>query len=146
MQYGDLSNKRGPAIVINADLLFNLKKKWLGLRYELKFMLSSRHLLEDWFNRGDLSIYIVCSGELLEYKEKIEGILDTFMAPYTDVVEIETAEELDYLVSAEHVIGYFYFNSTLVNERTDLRKHYQIMNIAEVSYLLDGGERNVRRN
>lgn len=146
MQYGDLSNKRGPAIVLNADLLFTSKRKWFGLRYELKFMLSSRYLLEEWFNRGDLSIYIVCTGELAEYKREIENMLDTFMAPYTKVLEIKTPDELNYLVSAEPIIGYFYFNDTLVDGRTDLRKHYQIMNIAEVIYLLDGGERNVRRN
>lgn len=141
MQYGDLSNKRGPAIVINADLLFEVKKKWLGLRYELKFRLSSRSLLEQWFNNGDLAIHIVCVGEYAEYKDEIQDILDTFMVPYTRVTEIKTAPELSYLISAEHIIGYFHGGMTLVNERMDLQKHYKIPNVAEISYLLDGGVR-----
>lgn len=144
MQYGDLSNQRGPAVVINADLLVAVKKKWLGLKYELSFLLSTRHLLEHWFAKGDLSIYIVCIGELAEYRDKIEDLLDTFMTPYTNITVIEETYELNYLVEAEHVIGYFYHNATLVDARTNLRKHYQVPNVAEISYLLDGGAKYER--
>lgn len=141
MQYGDLSNQRGPAIIINADLLVSVKKKWFGLRYELNFLLSTRNLLEHWFNKGDISIYVVCIGELAEYRDKIEDIFDTFMVPYTNIGVINSASSLNYLVEAEHVVGYFYNSSTLVDERTNLRKHYQVPNVAEISYLLDGGAR-----
>ena len=144
MQYGDLSNQRGPAIVINADLLVAVKKKWLGLRYELTFLLSTRSLLERWFHNNQLSIYIVCMGELAEYRDKIEDMLDTFMTPYTRITVIETPFELNYLVEAEHVVGYFYHSSTFVDARTNLRKHYQVPNVAEISYLLDGGARYER--
>lgn len=141
MQYGDLSNQRSPAIIINADLLVNYKKKWLGLRYELSFMLSTRQMLEHWFNKGDLSIYIVCMGELTKLEGEIEDILDTFMVPYTQILPITKASSLNYLVEAEHVIGYFYNSTTLVDERSKLGKHYQVPNLAEISYLLDGGAR-----
>ena len=139
MQYGDLSNQRSSAIVINADLLVAVKRKWFGLKYELTFLLSTRSLIEQWFIEGDLAIYIVCMGELAEYRDKIEDMLDTFMTPYTNITVIEATHELNYLVEAKHVIGYFYNESTLVDARTNLRKHYQVPNVAEISYLLDGG-------
>lgn len=141
MQYGDLSNKLGSAIVINADLLFDIKEKWFGLRYELKFRLSSRALLENWFNQGDLALHIVCVGRYAEYRKQIEDMLNSFMVPYTNIIEIGTAGELNYLVSAEPVIGYFYFTETLVDIRTGNRKYYQVPNIAEIGYLLDGGDK-----
>lgn len=139
MQYGDLSNQKGPAIVINADLLVSVKKKWLGLKYELKFILSSRSLLEQWFTYKDISIYVVCIGEYAEYKAGIEDMLDTFMTPYTKIMAVHDSSSLNYLVSASHIVGYFYHSTTLVDERMDLRKHYQVPNIAEVSYILEGG-------
>lgn len=141
MLYGDLSNQRSSAIVINADLLVSVKKKWLGLAYDLKFSLSTRYLLERWFTKGSLSIYIVCIGELAEYRDKIESLFDTFMTPYTVIEVIQHPHELNYLVEPEHVIGYFYNESTLLNERTNLWKHYKVPNVAEISYLLDGGIR-----
>ena len=141
MQYGDLSNQRGSAVVINADLLVSVKKKWLGLKYEMTFLLSTRSLLERWFSKGDLAIYIVCIGKLAEYRDEIEDMLDTFMTPYTNITVIKSTNELNYLVESEHVIGYFYNEHTLVDERTNLRKHYKVPNVAEISYLLDGGIR-----
>lgn len=145
MMFGDLSNKVGPAIVINADLLVEVKKKWFGLRYEINFLLSTRTLLEQWFRDGDLSIYIVTMGKLAKYTEKIEDLLDTFIVPYTRIIEIREPSALNYLVEAEHVIGYFYNMSTMVNERTNVRKHYKVPNISEVSYILSGGEINEQR-
>ena len=141
MLYGDLSNQRGPAIVINADLLMSVKKKWFGLKYELTFLLSTRQLLEHWFNKGDLSIYVVCIGEMAEYRATIEDTLTTFMAPYTDVIAIKYPHELNYLVEADHVVGYFYNEHTLLNERTTVKKHFKVPNVAEISYLLNGGIR-----
>lgn len=141
MQYGDLSNQMGPAIVINADLLVTVKKKWLGLRQEISFLLSTRHLLEEWFVDSALTIYIVCIGDMAKEVDSIQNMLDTFDTPYTRIIAINTPEELNYLVEAKHVVGYFYNETTLVNERTTLRKHYQVPNIAEVSYILSGGER-----
>jgi hypothetical protein len=145
MQYGDISNKRGPAIVLNADLLVEIKKKWLGLKYQVNFLLSTRHLLEEWFVESDLSIYIVCMGEYEKYEKDIVNMLDTFMTPYTDFTVIKNPAELNYLVEAKHVVGYFYHSMTLVDERTNLRKHYQVPNVAEVSYILEGGEYRGRK-
>lgn len=145
MQYGNLSNQRSSAIVINADLLVSVKKKWLGLKYELTFVLSTRHLLEHWFSKGNLSIYVVCIGELAEYRNKIEELFDTFMTPYTFVEIIHFPHELTYLLEAEHIIGYFYKESTLVDTRSNLRKHHKVQNVSEISYLLNGGERYERQ-
>jgi hypothetical protein len=139
MQYGDLSNKRGPAVIINADLLVELKSKFFGLRYEIKFLLSTRHLLESWFVDNDLSIYIVCIGEYAKQVKEIENMLDTFMTPYTSIQVVNNPSELNYLVTAKHIVGYFYHSTTLVDERTELRKHYQVPNLAEISYILEGG-------
>lgn len=141
MMYGDLSNQVGPAIVINADLLVTVKKKWLGLQRELSFLLSTRHLLEEWFVEKDLTIYIVCIGDMAKRVDSIQDMLDTFMTPYTSIIALDTPEELNYLVEAKHVVGYFYNHSTLVNERTTVRKHYQVPNVAEIGYVLSGGER-----
>lgn len=141
MQYGDISNQRGPAIVINADLLVEIKKKWFGLKYEINFLLSTRSLLESWFNNGDLSIYIVCIGKYAKYVKEIEDILDTFMTPYTSIQAIENYKQLDYLVNATHVVGYFYNQTTFINERMSLEKHYCVPNVAEVSYILEGGRK-----
>lgn len=136
-----MSNKLGPAIVLNADLLFGIEKKWLGLRKKPTFLLSHRGLLEWWFTQSDLSIYIVCSGEYLPHKKEIEDLLYTFMVPHSRVFDIETAGQLAYLVEAEHIIGYFYLEETLVDVRTSVQKHYQVPHLAEIGYLLAGGER-----
>lgn len=140
MQYGDISNQRGPAIVLNADLLIEIKKKWLGLRSEIGYLLSTRNLLEQWFIDGDLGIYIVCMGEYAKHIDRIEDMLDTFSTPYTNIQVITSPFELSFLVNARHVVGYFYNQNTLVDERTVKRKHFQVPNVAEINYILEGNK------
>ena len=140
MQYGDISNIPSPAIILNADLLLTIQKKWFGLRSEMHFLLPTRQLLEQWF-RGELSIYIVCIGEYAKEKERVQKLFDTFFVPYSDIITIYDANNLNYLIAAQHVLGYFYFENTLVNVRTNKRKYYQVPNLAEVGYILEGGHR-----
>jgi hypothetical protein len=141
MKYGDLSNQVGPAIVINADLLVRLEKRMFGLFTDVKFFLSTRHLLEQWFT-SDITIYIVCMNDYAKNIDRIRDMLDTFVTPYTTIQPIETAEELEGIVSMKHVVGYYFaeVENNKIDFRTNVRKHYQIPNIAEITYLLGGGE------
>lgn len=140
MQYGDLSNRPAPALVINADLLGEITKSRVLRRKDFKPFSHSRDLMTAWY-MGGISIYVVCLETYIPYHELIEKRLDDFFIPYTRIIDIESAYELDYLVKAQHIVGYYYNSLTLVNERTDKSKHNQVLNVAEVSYLLNGGER-----
>ena len=139
MKNGDISNQMAPAIVINADVIMEYKKKFFGLRYQLNFLLSSRHLLELWFER-DIAVYILLTDEYTEAKRAVEDLLDTFMVPHTRVIVVKTAPELEFLLSANHIMGYFYKERTLVDIRSNKSKHHQVENIVDISNWLGGNK------
>ena len=138
MLYGDLSNYSAPALAIHVDVFVEHKKKLFGLMYELKFNLSSRHLLELWFHK-DLAIYLICTDEFIKRKKDLEELLDTYMVPYTRIIEVHSAPQLDFVLSANHIMGYFYKDHRLVDVRSNIAKHQRVTHIAEISDFLNGG-------
>lgn len=141
MQYGDLSNKQGPAILINADLLFEENNKWFGLKKNLRLLIQNSRLLDFWFSKKDLYVVIVVSGDYLKHYDKIQQQLDEFMVPYSKLIKVEYSFYLGNLLMYDFVLGYFYHKkeNELVNERYNKEKRYQVMNLAEINYILQGG-------
>lgn len=136
MEYGDISNKVGQAVIINADLLFDIKKKWFGLRNELvqrEFVRVMDHL----YLMYDLNIYIVCMNDYAELMERIEEKCDLFLIPYRYVVPIFTADELTRLVNLRPVMGYFYRENILKDVRMEDRKVFQVDSLYDVLHFIE---------
>lgn len=136
MKYGDISNKVGQAVIINADLLFDIKKKGFGLRTELvqrEFIRVMDHL----YLMYDLNIYIACMNDYVELMERIEEKCDLFLIPYRYVVPIFTADELTRLVNLRPVIGYFYRENILKDVRMEDRKVFQVDSLYDVLHFIE---------
>lgn len=130
MQFGDLSNKVNQAVVINADLIGFIEKKYLGLKKELVLYTGTKRVFQELFE-SNINIYIVCSGELTGYVDKLEKELDYYFIPYTRIYPVTEGHELALIVNDRHVMRYYYFKDSPFQPLMSLEKFRRVVSIEE---------------
>lgn len=136
MQYGDLSNKIGSAVIINADLLGTIESKYLGMKKEFVPYDYTRSILYPIFE--NMNIYITCQFEYEPMYEKIEAYLDKWHIPYTHLYRVENGNQLANLVEMEHVVAYVYTEKSNHKEYSSIGKHFKIPHLLDIYKVLNG--------
>jgi soluble P-type ATPase len=130
MQFGDLSNEMGKAVVINADLIGYLRKTRFGLKRNFALHKGAKSVLQNLF-KADINVYIVCSGDLLDYYAKVEQDFDFYFIPYTRVYRVADGADLSMIVNDEHVMRYYYKEESPFQPLMSLQKFRKVTSIEE---------------
>lgn len=128
---GDISNVVCKHFVINADLLIEVKKSWIGFKKFIPYP-DAIDILHYIF-MDDLGAFIVINPHAPYTEEKVRKILDNIRAPYSAIIQLdEGGEVLERLLKLPFVINYFYKEPSVHKPFSSISKHVRVNNLTEI--------------